>query len=89
MNMSIALDTNTYQRYAYYAKTVGKPIDQVVTKALNRWMDDFGDIILKSYEELVAQQAKKARTKKKKKLAPVIAFAPQITAEKIALQSSS
>lgn len=61
----VAIDPTTYQRISHYAEVVGKPIKQVIDKALNRWMDDFGDVVLESYAEMAARKAKKSPIKRK------------------------
>lgn len=61
----VAIDPTTYQRLSHYAEVVGKPIKQVIDKALNKWMDDFGDVVLESYAELAARHAKKSPIRRK------------------------
>lgn len=62
---SDVIDPTTYKRFVHYAEVVGKPIKQVIDKALNRWMDDFGEVTLESYQQLAARHVKKTRIQKK------------------------
>lgn len=71
--LPVLLDVATHKRLSNYAEVVGKPLQQVVSKALNRWMDEFGEDILEAYAQLADRQ-KKSRKRAQKEPKEVLVF---------------